>query len=106
MSNFTPARFVVTANGSKTGGGGNTGKKPWRAQVVMVHQGDEVLKHEFFLRDNDQFLEPGEHRLAPDSVYLTTRVYTDKTGRERTETVLACSNRFVKVPAVAVPPRA
>jgi hypothetical protein len=101
LPNMSIEKIVALADGGRSGGGGNTGKKPWRSQTVFIHSGEEVRRHEYFLRDNDQFLEPGEYDLAPDAVYFTQRAYVDKGGRSQTRTEFACANRFVKRPLQA-----
>lgn len=106
MSERKAVRFVVTADCSKSGGGQGTGKKPWRKQRVLVHQGDEVRALEFFLRDDEPFLEPGEYLLSPDAVYVGEKAYKRRDGSEATEPALCVAPRFVKRQTVAAAPRA
>lgn len=88
-----PLRFIVTAEHCKSGV--SSKGKPYRQQFVLVHQGDEVRKLDWFLRDNEPFLAPGEYRLADDALYVGDVVGTD--GRSRP--ALRVATRFVPVAA-------
>lgn len=92
--------FVATAEGGKSGTSGN---KPWRRQEVLCHQGEEVRKISYFLRDGEPYLEPGNYVLAPDAVYVGDIAFTDRQGRARSEPGLRVSPRFSKVTTVTEP---
>eukprot|EP00456_Euglypha_rotunda_P079651 TRINITY_DN7667_c0_g2_i3.p2 TRINITY_DN7667_c0_g2~~TRINITY_DN7667_c0_g2_i3.p2 ORF type:complete len:116 (-),score=24.98 TRINITY_DN7667_c0_g2_i3:371-718(-) len=91
-----PLRFIVTAEHCKSGVSAKG--KPYRQQFVLVHQGDEVRKLDWFLRDNEPFLAPGEYQLANDAIYVADVVGQD--GRSRP--TIRVANRFVPVPVAKV----
>lgn len=101
-----PLRFVVTADcikaGPKKGGG------QWRQQGILVHQGEEVRRIGWFLKDDDKPMDHGEYRLAPDAVFVGEVTRVDrKTGEIKSELGLRIALRsesFVKVPAVTAAP--
>lgn len=91
-----PLRFLVTPECCKSGV--SKQGKPYRTQAILCHIGDEVRRIDWFLRDGDPFLVPGEYRLADDAIYVSDVVGDD--GRARP--ALRVAYRFVPVASADV----